>query len=235
MTDADTPEPPETSPSPPASAPTPGATQGASPRKLSREQAKADGARKVRPKRKKAKKQTSTKRSSRKRKVSKAAASGAPATAQRGRGRPPKTPTEDQLKLVQLMAMIGMSQKKMCARLQIDEETFRKYEAEYFGPAIEKGEADLEFEVGRSLIKQIRAGNMTANIWVEKTRFGRTEKVHTIVSNPEGGPVESHVHHSGAVAIGLFLPPNGRDVPAAGQTLPGALMLPSNAREEPTA
>jgi hypothetical protein len=128
-----------------------------------------------------------------------------------------------------------LTTREWCLILDIDEKTFAKYYDQYFRKPIEKGVAAGKVTSGAILAREMRKGNMTALIWYEKTRHGYTERVHTLVSNPEGGPVEQNVHHSGAVAIGLFLPPNGRDVPAAGQTLPKHPALPSNSREVPPA
>ena len=147
-------------------------------------------------------------------------------------GRPAKTPTPEQVRQVEVFASITpLNRQQYALLLNMSDNTFDKYYAQYFHRAIAKGEANGQVGAGAVLAREMRKGNMTALIWYEKTRLGMTEKVHQIVSNPEGGPVEQHVHHSGAVAIGLFLPPNGRDVPAGGQVFPPSIASPSGQRE----
>lgn len=167
-------------------------------------------------------------------------------------GRPRKTPTPAQVRQVEQMAMRGLGKADMAAVLDMDRGTFARYEEEYFRTAIEKGVASLRNTTGRVLIREANKGNMTAIIWLEKTRLGITEKVHTIVPLPGGGSGEAAAALGGPVnviAIGLYLPQNGRDVPAAGQTLPKELqvaevpppapsvgiVLPSNGRDPPSA
>lgn len=149
----------------------------------------------------------------------------------RGRGRPPKLPTEDQLRLVQAYTTLGLTQEQMAAKLGINMDTWRKYRADYFGPAMAKGDADAAILSGNALVKGIREGNMTSVIWFEKTRLGKTEKVHTVHADPLGNALPA----SGAmVTVGIFLPPNGRDVPAEGREIPAQfqmVQLPNNGRE----
>ncbi len=147
------------------------------------------------------------------------------------RGRPPKIPSAEQLGVVERLAAMGLTYEEMAYAINIDIKTFRAHRDAHFLPAIQKGKVRGKITSGASLMREVNKGNLGAIVWYEKTRHGMTEKVHTVLSNPEGGPVESHVHHSGAVAIGLFLPPNGRDVPASGQVFPPELTLPSNSRE----
>jgi hypothetical protein len=155
--------------------------------------------------------------------------SAAPAT--RGRGRPPKVPTEDQIRHVQTMAMYGASHDYMAAMLDMSPPTFRKYLPDFFAPAIAKGKASGFMVSSRALFKAIGEGNMTAIIWNEKTRHGMTEKVHTVHSDPDGNALPLG---GAAVTVGIFLPPNGRDVPAEGREIPAqfrVIEMPNNGRE----
>lgn len=158
------------------------------------------------------------------------------ANQKRGRGRPKHAPTAASVGLVERMASLGMGFEEMSYLMGIHRETFNIYRESHYSDAINKGRSRGRATSGAILFREMLAGNMTALIWYEKTRLGMTEKVHTVVSNPEGGPVESNVRHSGSVAIGLYLPPNGRDVLADGQQLPtrNPLGLPPNAREVAT-
>lgn len=154
-------------------------------------------------------------------------------TTKRGRGRPKLEPTKEMIGYVERLAALGLGQDDTAFALGVHRQTFAKYRESHFIDAIKSGKSRARVTSGAVLMREMLAGNMTALIWFEKTRLGMTEKVHTVVSNPDGGPVESNVHHSGAVAIGLYLPSNGRDVPVEGQHLPhrNPLGLPANARE----
>jgi hypothetical protein len=154
----------------------------------------------------------------------------------RGRGRPSKVPTETEIKLVEQMAVTGLTKRAMAAKLGIDIKTFDKLGERYFFPAIERGQADGALLSGMTLVQMIRSKNLGALIWYEKTRLGMTEKVHTVHSDPEGNALPAATH----VGIGIFLPPNGRDVPAAGAEIPAnfrvvpspPIALPPNGREQ---
>lgn len=148
-------------------------------------------------------------------------------------GRPPKIPTAEQCKLVAMMtSMATFSQEAMAARLGISVPTFRKYrEQGYFAEAIAKGQADGLMVSSGALFKAMREGNMTAVIWYEKTRHGMTEKVHQIVSDPQGNALPAGAP-STHVSVGIFLPPNGRDVAPEGLEVPAQFqILPPNGRE----
>lgn len=159
-----------------------------------------------------------------------------PPKQKRGRGRPKHEPTAESIGMVERLASLGLTLEETSYAIGVHRETFNLYRDSHYSDAIKSGKARGRITSGAVLMREMLAGNMTALIWYEKTRLGMTEKVHTLVSNPDGGPVESNVHHSGSVAIGLYLPPNGRDVLAEGQRLPtrNPLELPPNAREVAT-
>lgn len=148
--------------------------------------------------------------------MTKATKPGSPNRSPRG-GRPPKTPTAAQIRQVEEMAARGLTQADMAAVLDMSPPTFRKYLPGFFATAIAKGQAVGKNVAGAALMRQIKKGNISAIIWFEKTRHGYSEKVHTVLSDPDGKGVPVGGPH---VAVGIFLPPNGRDVPAPGQTLP---------------
>lgn len=179
--------------------------------------------------------------------AAKAAERMTPPNSRKTIGRPRKTPTPAQVRQVEQMAMRGLGKADMAAVLDMDRGTFARYEEEYFRTAIEKGVASLRNTTGRVLIREANKGNMTAIIWLEKTRLGMQERVHSIVPDPASG---SETPMGGVhLSIGLYLPSNGRDVPAPGQVLPKALqvaevapstpvvgiVLPSNGRDPPSA
>lgn len=168
--------------------------------------------------------------------------------AKRGRGRPRRLPTPEQIDKVEKFARLGMDVQDIAWAIDFPRSTFYDYLDSHFSDAIKRGKARLKLNSGMVFVREMNKGNMTAGIWLEKTRLGITEKVHTIVPLPGGGSGEAAAALGGPVnviAIGLYLPPNGRDVPAAGQTLPKELqvaevpapvqsvgiVLPSNNRE----
>jgi hypothetical protein len=157
-------------------------------------------------------------------------------SAKRGRGRPEKLPTETEIKLVEQMAITGLTKRAMAAKLGIDIKTFDKHGEKYYFPAIERGHADGALLSGMTLVQMIRSKNLGALIWYEKTRLGMTEKVHTVHSDPDGNALSAAQAH---VSVGIFLPPNGRDVAVPGQEVPASfrvvppvIALPTNGREQ---
>lgn len=128
----------------------------------------------------------------------------------RGRGRPKRLPSEAAIGFVARLAALGLSFEELSYALGVHRNTFLKYRESHFDEAIKRGRAQGRVTSGAVLMREMLAGNIAALIWYEKTRLGMTEKVHALVSNPDGGPLEANVHHSGA--IGLYLPRNGRDV-----------------------
>ncbi|GAB1340895.1 hypothetical protein [Gemmatimonas sp.] len=137
--------------------------------------------------------------------------------APRKSGRPPKTPTPEQIAQVERMAQLGLNDREMALLLDMHRETFAKYKPGYFDTAIAKGAARGKMASGLVLFREMQAGNMTALIWYEKTRHGMTEKTHTIVSDPNGDPLPPAQLPP---TVAIFLPPNGRDIPAPGQEIP---------------
>lgn len=155
-----------------------------------------------------------------------------PAISYTSPGRPQYMPTAEHQRLVEQMAKIGMAKREMADVLGISWPTFLKYAEEYFDHPIAKGKSNGKFIVGKALHRMIDKGNVTAAIWYEKTRCGYSEKVTTVVTNPDGTPVENVVQNNTnvVVAVGLFLPSNGREVVAPGQSI-DHLVLPPNGRE----
>jgi hypothetical protein len=154
-------------------------------------------------------------------------------SAKRGRGRPAKRPSPDMVAQVERLAAVGLNEQEMALVLDMHRETFAKYKPVFFDTAIAKGRAVGKMSSGLVVMREMNRGNMTAVIWYEKTRCGYHEKTHTMHSDPDGHALSAGGTH---VAVGIFLPPNGRDIAAPGQEIPASFQvvaLPSNGREKP--
>ena len=101
----------------------------------------------------------------------------------KSRGRPPGTfnwhVTEEVLGKVELMSGIGLSEEVMARLLDTSQDTFtrRKVDTPALVEAIARGRAKVEFLLARTLYNAASSGNLTAAIWLEKTRFNRSERV----------------------------------------------------------
>jgi hypothetical protein len=87
--------------------------------------------------------------------------------------------TEDGYDLITQAAGLGSRDFEMAALLGISPTTFkvRKKADERLSAAIDIGKAITGLEIGKSLAKQAKAGNVNAIRWYEITRQGRAEKV----------------------------------------------------------
>lgn len=98
-------------------------------------------------------------------------------------GRPPVQITESDLGKIEVLAGIGLSQEKIAAVLGIAPLTFSQIKQR--DPEVEKalsaGIAKMQFNVGKALVNQAQAGNISAIIWYEKTRAGYSDRL--IVEN----------------------------------------------------
>lgn len=143
------------------------------------------------------------------------------ATTKRGRGRPRHEPTPEQIAKVEKLAQLGMDTQDIAWTIDFPISTFYDYLPSHFSEAIKRGKAKLKLNSGMVFVREMNKGNMTAAIWLEKTRLGITEKVHHVVPLPgaEGSAESPGPALAGVIAIGLFLPPNGRDLMPAGHGL----------------
>ncbi len=148
-------------------------------------------------------------------------ASFVPQTTESKRGRPRKTPTVADISRVERCAALGMNKTEIAIVLGIDRGTFSEYEASHFSTALEKGRARGKMSASIALARAMARGNVGAIVWYERTRVGYTERVEQTFSGPNGEPI----------AIGIYLPANGREVelPVNGRevVLPPVGALPS--------
>jgi predicted DNA-binding protein (UPF0251 family) len=89
--------------------------------------------------------------------------------------------TDEQIRQAQLLSGYGLTQNQVADVLGISRSTFeKKKNEERVQVALQKGRAIAQQNVGKSIYEKALNGDMTAAIWWEKTRAGRTEKA------PEG-------------------------------------------------
>lgn len=162
-------------------------------------------------------------------------------------GRPPKIPDAKMIRQVEKLAFLNMTIEEIADIIELDPKTFAKYREAYFRPVLKKGLAKNKMVTSSALMREVGKGNMTAIIWNEKTRHGYSERLITLPpgdGSPTGLPAGSLM----GVAIGLFLPVNGREVAAQGHEIPAdfrimdtppstppaassGIQLPTNGRE----
>ncbi len=142
------------------------------------------------------------------------------------RGRPRITPDARTIRAVERMARLGLTAEQMADVIGVDRGTFARLRKEDLFAAVERGKASGARVSGNALLKQVRRGDVGAIRWYEQTRLGMSDRVHTVTSGPDGGPVQQEVHVSGTVAIGLFLPTNGREVGPMGNSSAVAIVPP---------
>jgi hypothetical protein len=148
-------------------------------------------------------------------------------------GRSPKYPRPSQLAKIEALARVGVSRRGIAAALGVSRDWLASHAHHGIDEAIDRGVAMLEAELQIALLNRVRAGDITSIIWAQKSLLGRHEQVHMVHSDPAGHAVPAG--GSTHVAVGIFLPPNGRDVPAPGREIPAQFQvappLPSNGRE----
>jgi len=119
--------------------------------------------------------------------------------------RPAFQPTDEQRKLVEQLAAVGIPQEKM-VQMIVDKDhkpialkTLRKH----FAMELETGELKANTKVAQCLYKQATDGNVTAQIFWLKTRARWKEQQSVELTGKDGGPVQTE-------AVQFFLPDNGR-------------------------
>jgi predicted transcriptional regulator len=91
---------------------------------------------------------------------------------------------EIDVKEVERLAGLGLTQEEIALSLGIGESTLRKYKAQdsVYSEAIKRGKANACSEVSNQLFQQCKKGNIAAIIWYEKTRRGMSDKVSVSVT-----------------------------------------------------
>lgn len=86
---------------------------------------------------------------------------------------------EIDLKAVENAAADGLNEAEVAARLGISDETLRrrKKDSAGFVEAIKRGRARADAEVSNQLFTKVKAGELGAIVWYEKTRKGYSDRV----------------------------------------------------------
>jgi hypothetical protein len=122
-----------------------------------------------------------------KQKVKKVRAGPIIATIKRGVGRPAYDPDDDERALVMRLARVGLRQAEIANLVGVDETTLRKH----FGVELETAHGKAVAEaLDKGLLQQAIAGNVTAAIFIAKTRAGWREQPTQLEIEEKGGAVE---------------------------------------------
>ena len=90
-----------------------------------------------------------------------------------------RTKIEIDFSEVERFSGIGLSNKEVASALGIAEATLyrRKQDNESFESALKKGRAKAAADIANAVYENAMKGNITAQIWYEKTRRGLSDKV----------------------------------------------------------
>src|SRR5262245_2988216 len=96
-----------------------------------------------------------------------------------------RKPIEINLREVERLGGLGLNEQQICDHLGISNRTLerRKINGD-FVEALKRGEQRANSQVANWLFKNCKQGNVTAQIWWEKTRAGFSEKL-TLEGNQE--------------------------------------------------
>lgn len=92
----------------------------------------------------------------------------------------PRPKVEINLKEVERLSGLGLTQEEISLALGISESTLynRKRESEVFTDAIKRGKAKASEVVSNKLMGLCKQGNLGAIIWYEKTRRGLSDRLN---------------------------------------------------------
>jgi hypothetical protein len=111
----------------------------------------------------------------------------------RGRGRPETIVTATTREMVETMAGVGVPERDIARVVGMDAKTLRKHCRE----ELDTGFIRANAKVSGNLLKIATGegtGAVTAAIWWEKTRQGRSEKIVNEVTPADGAKSFSHEH-----------------------------------------
>lgn len=114
--------------------------------------------------------------------------------------------TDEHLEQIAKMAGVGLGQEQIAYVLGISHDTLtrRKKDTEAVLRAIKRGQANAEQKVAKAVFDKALNGDMTAAIWWEKTRAGRSERV---IQQHEGKSVEINIGRAGPATQDQREPP----------------------------
>jgi len=92
-------------------------------------------------------------------------------------------PTDEQRKLVETSAGLGLPHEQIAALIGIEDKTLRKhYRAE-----LDLGKAKASAQIAKTLFNKAQSGDTTALIWWTKAQMRWAETQKQEVSGPDGG------------------------------------------------
>ena len=117
--------------------------------------------------------------------------------------------SDEQIRQAEILAGYGLTQNQIADVLGISRRTFsRKQDEPRVLAALEKGRALAQRQVGKSIYEKALKGDMTAAIWWEKTRAGRSERV---ITRHEGKSVEINIGRASPSTEDKRQPPRRTD------------------------
>ncbi len=96
-------------------------------------------------------------------------------------------PTEENRRLVKMLAAVGARVDDIGTKLGISHDTVLKY----YRQELEEGRIDANAQVAQTLFQQAKSGNTAAMIFWMKTRAGWKEKSTHELVGADGGPIQS--------------------------------------------
>lgn len=107
-------------------------------------------------------------------------------------GRPPFEPTDEQRRIVNVMAAGGFQQLAIAQALGISDNTLRKYFAEELEAGGSKAHAMVVGNLYRQATKDDPRATPAAIFWA-KTRLGWKDTNAVELSGPDGGPIRQSI------------------------------------------
>ncbi len=102
--------------------------------------------------------------------------------------------TDRDLREIEILSGFGLTEAAVARVLGFSARQFRRRKrADRVLAALEKGRALAQAKVADALFKRAIRGDITAIIWWEKTRAGRTDRQVIEQSGKDGAPLEVHV------------------------------------------
>jgi hypothetical protein len=99
--------------------------------------------------------------------------------------------TDEHVRNIRVLAGYGLSLAQIAAVIGINERTLTRHKSTEIrvASALERGRAEAQATIGRSLFERARDGDVAAIRWWEMTRAGRTQAVRQINEGVPQSPV----------------------------------------------
>jgi hypothetical protein len=101
---------------------------------------------------------------------------------------PPFKPTEDDRKMAEQMAAVGIPQESIARVIGIDPKTLRKH----FREELDTAEIKANAKIGGTLFNKAINGDTTAAIWWSKARMGWKERTQFQHADADGEVIQTH-------------------------------------------